>query len=49
MKDFCNSFVRCYEGKKVETLWLEFKEALNAGIGKFIPAKFVGQKSICPG
>ena len=49
MKDFCNSFVLSYEGKSVETLWLEFKEALNAGIGKFIPTKFVGQKSICPG
>ena len=44
MKDFCNSFVLSYEGKSVETLWLEFKEALNAGIGKFIPTKFVGQK-----
>ena len=36
MKDFCNSFVLSYEGKSVETLWLELQEALNAGIGKFI-------------
>ena len=35
MKDFCNSFVLSYEGKSVETLWLEFKGTLNAGIGKF--------------
>ena len=32
----------------METLWLEFKEALNAGIGKFIPTKFVGQKKHLP-
>ena len=25
----------------MKTLWLEFKEALNAGIGKFIPSKIV--------
>ena len=25
MKDFCNSFVLIYEGKSVETLWLELK------------------------
>ena len=44
MKDFCNSFVLSYEGKSVESLWLKFKGALNAGIGKFIPSKFVGRK-----
>ena len=43
-----NSFVLSYEGKSVETLWLEFKEALSAGIGKFIPTKFVGQKKHLP-
>ena len=43
LKDFCNSFVLSYEGKSVESLWLEFKEALNCGIQKFIPSKFVGK------
>ena len=45
-KNPCNSFVLSYEGKSVETLWLELKETLNAGIGKFIPSKFVGQKHL---
>ena len=49
MKDFCNIFVLSYEGKTVETLWLEFKKTLYAGIGKFIPSKFVGEKSLCHG
>ena len=48
MKDFCNSCVLSYEGKSVETLWLEFKEALNYGIQKFIPSKFVGKKKRLP-
>ena len=48
MKDFCNSFILSYEGKSVETLWLEFKEALNYGIQKFIPSKFVGKKRHLP-
>ena len=48
IKYFCNAFVLSYEGKKVQTLWLEFKEALYAGMGKFIPSKFVGQKSVGP-
>ena len=37
MIEFCNSFVLSYTGKSVEALWLEFKEALNTGIQKFIP------------
>ena len=32
----------------METLWLEFKEVLNAGIRKFIPTKFVDQKKHLP-
>ena len=46
MKDFCNFFVLSYEGKYLENLWLEFKEALNKGIRKFIPSKFVEQKRL---
>ena len=48
MTEFCNSFVLSYEGKSVETLWLEFKEALNTGIQKFIPSKYAGQKKHLP-
>ena len=48
MTEFCNSFVLSYQGKSVETLWLEFKEALNTGIQKFIPSKYAGQKKHLP-
>ena len=46
MKDFCNFFVLSYEGKYVETLCLEFKEAFNTDISKLTPSKFVGQKRL---
>ena len=49
MKDFCNSFVLSYEGTSVETLWLEFKEALNYGIQKFIHPSLLARKSTCLG
>ena len=49
MIEFCNSFVLSYVGKSVETLWLQFKEALNTGIQKFIPSKYAGQWSTYPG
>ena len=42
MQPFCSSFLSSYEGKSVEALWTEFKEALNSGIEKFIPPKFTG-------
>ena len=48
MTGLCNSVVLSYEGKSVETLWLEFKEALNTGIQKFIPSKYAGQKKHLP-
>ena len=38
MQSFCSSFLSSYEGKSVEALWTEFKEALNSGIEKFIPS-----------
>ena len=44
MQSFCSSFLSSYEGKSVEALWTEFKEALNSGIEKFIPSKFTGNK-----
>ena len=37
-----------YEGKSVEVLWTEFKEALNSGIQKFIPSKFSGNEKHLP-
>ena len=37
------------QGKSVEVLWTEFKEALNSGIQKFIPTKFIGNKHIFHG
>ena len=48
MKHFCDSFILSYDSKSVESLWLEFKEALNYGIQKFIPSKFVGKKKHLP-
>ena len=48
MQSFCSSFLSSYEGKSVEALWTEFKEALNSGIEKFIPSKFTGNKKHLP-
>ena len=36
------------EGKSVEQLWCELKEALDGGINKFIPSRFVGSKKHLP-
>ena len=48
MKSFCDSFMFPLEGKTVEVLWCNFKEALNLGINKFIPSRFVGSKRHLP-
>ena len=48
MQSFRSSFLSSYEGKSVEALWTEFKEALNSGIEKFIPSKFTGNKKHLP-
>ena len=48
MQSFCSSFLLSYEGKSVEAMWTEFKEALNSGIEKFIPSKFTGKKKHLP-
>ena len=38
-----------YEGKSVEVMWTEFKEALDSDIKKFIPSKLIGNKNISHG
>ena len=48
MKSFCDTFMYQLEGNTVEQLWCDFKEALNEGINKFIPNKFVGIRGIYP-
>ena len=48
MKSFCDTFMFHLEGKTVELLWCDFKEALNEGINKFIPNRFVGSKRHLP-
>ena len=45
MKDFCDSFVSSYEGKSVETLWLEFKQVWK----NLYPQILLVRKDICPG
>ena len=49
MQSFCRSFLSSCEGKSVEVMWTEFKEALNSGIQKFVPSKFAGNKNIFHG
>ena len=49
MRSFCDSFLSSYEGKSVEVMWTEFKEALDSGIKKFIPSKLIGNKNISHG
>ena len=48
MQSLHNSFLSSYEGKSVEALWTEFKEALNSGVENFIPSKFTGNKKRLP-
>ena len=48
MQSYCDSFLSSYCGKSVETMWFEFKEALNSGIEKFIPSKFIENKKHLP-
>ena len=48
MQSFCHSFLSSCEGKSVEVMWTEFKEALNSGIQKFVPSKFAGNKKHLP-
>ena len=48
MQSFCRSFLSSCEGKSVEVMWTEFKEALNSGIQKFVPSKFAGNKKHLP-
>ena len=48
MQFFCDDFMSQLEGKSVEQLWCDFKEALNGGINKFIPSRLVGRKRHLP-
>ena len=48
MISFCDTFKSLLEGTTVEQLWCDFKEALNEGINKFIPNRFVGSKRHLP-
>ena len=49
MQFFCDDFMSQLEGKSVEEqLWCDFREALNGGINKFVPSRFVGRKRHLP-
>ena len=49
MTEFCNSFVLSYEGKSVETPWLEFKEALNKVFRSLFPQNMLNKRGTYPG
>ena len=48
MRSFCDSFLSSYEGKSVEVMWTEFKEALDSGIKKNHPLKTYREQKTSP-
>ena len=43
MQSFCHLFLSSCEGKSVEVMWTEFKEALNSSIQKLVLSKIVSE------